>query len=57
MVQINAKRAIRIAVLIAGLVGTFLAANVQTVPVADGGPIFLCPPGNTHCQANLPPIS
>ena len=32
MVQINAKRAIRIAVLIAGLVGTFLAANVQTSP-------------------------
>jgi len=57
MVHINAKRAIRIAVLIVGLVGTFLAANVQTVPVADGGPIFLCPPGNKHCQANLPPLS
>ena len=56
MVQINAKRAIRIAILIAGLVGTFLAANEQLVPDADGGPIFVCPPGH-NCQANLPPIS
>jgi len=56
MVQINAKRVIRIAILIVGLVGTFLAANMQSVPVADGGPIFVCPPGH-HCQADLPPLS
>jgi hypothetical protein len=56
MVQINAKRTIRIAILIVGLAGTFLVANVQLVPVADGGPIFVCPPGH-NCQANLPPIS
>jgi hypothetical protein len=49
------KRAIRIAVLIVGLVGTFIVAAVPTVPAADGGPIFVCPPGH-HCQANLPPI-
>jgi hypothetical protein len=56
MVQINVKHAIRIAILIAGLVGSFLAANVRTVPVADGGPIMVCPPGH-HCQADLPPLS
>jgi len=49
------KRAIRIAILIVGLVGTFIVAAVPTVPAADGGPIFLCPPGH-HCQANLPPV-
>jgi len=50
------KRAIRIAVLIVGLVGTFIVAAVPPVPAADGGPIFLCPPGNKHCQQNLPPM-
>jgi len=50
------KRAIRIAILIVGLVGTFIVAAVPTVPAADGGPIFVCPPGNKHCQANLPPM-
>ena len=56
MVHINAKRAIRIAILVLGLVGTFIAASVPLVPVADGGPIFLCPPGH-KCQVSLPPIS
>jgi len=56
MVQINAKRVIRIAILIVGMVGTFFVANMQTLPVADGGPIFLCPPGH-KCAANLPPLS
>ena len=56
MVQINVKRAIRIAIVVVGLVGTFIAASIPPVPVADGGPIFLCPPGH-HCQSNLPPIS
>lgn len=49
------KRAIRIAFLMVGLVGTFIAATVQQVPAADGGPIFLCPPGATHCSSGLPP--
>jgi len=48
------KRAIRIAVLIVGLVGTLIVAAVPSVPTADGGPIFLCPPGH-KCQSNLPP--
>ena len=56
MVHINAKHAIRIAILVVGLVGTFIVANVQTVPVADGGPIFVCPPGG-KCVENLPPLS
>jgi hypothetical protein len=38
------KRAFRIAILAVGLVGTFIAASVQPVPAADGGPIMLCPP-------------
>ena len=48
------KRAIRIAVLIVGLVGTFLTATAPLVPAADGGPLLLCPPKNTHCQSSLP---
>jgi hypothetical protein len=43
------KRAIRIAILTVGLVGTFIAASVQQVPAQDGGPIPLCPP-KTSCQ-------
>jgi hypothetical protein len=43
------KRAIRISILVVGLVGTFIAASVQYVPVADGGPILLCPPSQANC--------
>ena len=50
------KRALRMLVLIVGLVGTFVVATVPQVPAADGGPIFLCPPGSKHCSANLPPM-
>ena len=50
------KRTIRIAVLMVGLVGTFIAAAVQQVPAADGGPLFLCPPKqklqNNSCSAS-----
>jgi len=49
------KRSIRIAILMAGLVGTFIAAAVQQVPAADGGPLFLCPPRQKNCQSTLPP--
>lgn len=48
------KRTIRIAILVVGLVGTFLAAAVPQVPTADGGPLLLCPPRATHCQSSLP---
>jgi len=44
------KRTIRIAVLMVGLVGTFIAAAVQQVPAADGGPLLLCPPGSRNCS-------
>jgi hypothetical protein len=44
------KRTIRIAILMMGLVGTFIAAAVQQVPAADGGPLFLCQPGQRHCS-------
>jgi hypothetical protein len=48
------KLAIRISVLVVGLVGTFLVAAVPQVPAADGGPILVCPPHDQHCQINLP---
>ncbi len=48
------KRAIRIAILIVGLVGTFLTATVPLVPAADGGPLILCPPKQAGCQSSLP---
>ncbi len=48
------KRAVRIAILIVGLVGTFAVATVQSIPVADGGPILVCPPGSKTCTPNLP---
>ncbi len=49
------KRAIRISILMLGLVGTYVAAAVQQVAAPDGGPILVCPPGSPHCQINLPP--
>ncbi len=47
------KRAIRISILMLGLVGTFIAAAVQQVPAQDGGPLILCP--QRQCQPALPP--
>jgi len=38
------KQALRISVLVFGLVGTYVVAAVPQVPTPDGGPIFLCPP-------------
>jgi hypothetical protein len=37
------KLAIRISVLMIGLVGTYVAAAVPQVPAPDGGPIMTCP--------------
>jgi hypothetical protein len=51
--KMNAKLAIRISILMIGLVGAFIAATVQQVPAADGGPLFLCPPKSTACR---PPV-
>ena len=45
------KRAIRIAVLIIVLVGTFLTATAPLVPAADGGPLPLCPPKSPNCSS------
>jgi len=45
---------VRIAILILGLVGTFIAAAVPPIPVADGGPILVCPPRQPNCRSNLP---
>jgi hypothetical protein len=49
------KRAFRITILMVGLVGTFIAAAVQQVPAADGGPLLLCPPRQPNCATGLPP--
>ena len=38
------KKTVRIALLMVGLVGTFVAASVAQVPAFDGGSIPLCPP-------------
>jgi hypothetical protein len=48
------KRAIRMSILMVGVVGTFLGATVQPVPAADGGPILVCPPNDKTCKPNLP---
>jgi hypothetical protein len=50
------KRAIRISILIIGIMGTFVAATVLPVPaVADGGPIFTCPQPTPECGVLRPP--
>ena len=38
------KQAIRISILMFGLVGTYVVAAVPQVPAPDGGPILVCPP-------------
>jgi hypothetical protein len=55
-VKMNAKLVTKIAILIAVMAGTFVAASVQTLPVADGGPLILCPPRQPNCQTTLPPM-
>jgi hypothetical protein len=53
------KPAIRISVLVCGLMGTYIAAAVPQVPAPDGGPIFVCPPSQhqqpLHEQCTVPP--
>ncbi len=52
------KQAIRISILMCGLVGTYVVAAVPQVPAPDGGPILLCPPQQQlqgRCVA-LPPM-
>jgi hypothetical protein len=55
-VKMNAMLATKIAILIVVMAGTFVAASVQTLPVADGGPLILCPPRQPNCQTTLPPM-
>ena len=55
-VRMNAKLVAKIAILTAVMIGTFVAASVQTIPSADGGPLILCPPKATHCQSTLPTL-
>jgi hypothetical protein len=52
------KNAMRIAVLMLGLVGTYVAAAVPQVPTPDGGPIITCPPQQQlqgKCSGNNQP--
>jgi hypothetical protein len=55
MKKMNAKLAIRIAILTVGMVGTFLAPSFQPITAADGGPLLLCPPQDKTCHHTLPP--
>jgi hypothetical protein len=55
-VKMNAKLVAKIAILTAVMIGTFVAASVQAVPSADGGPLLLCPPKSSHCQSTLPTV-
>jgi len=55
-VKMNAKLVAKITILTAVMIGTFLAASVQPVPSADGGPLLLCPPKATNCQSSLPTL-
>jgi len=52
----NAKLVAKIAVMAALMIGTFVAASVQSVPSADGGPLLLCAPNAKNCQSSLPTL-
>jgi hypothetical protein len=54
--KMNAKLVAKIVILTAVMIGAFVAASVQPVPSADGGPLLLCPPKSTHCQSSLPTL-
>jgi hypothetical protein len=54
--KLSAKLVAKIAILAAVMIGTFVAAGVQSVPSADGGPLLLCPPRSTSCQSSLPTV-
>ena len=53
-VMMNAKLVAKIVILTAVMIGAFLAASVQPMPSADGGPLLLCKPGPV-CQ-NVPAL-
>lgn len=55
-VKMNAKLVAKIVVLAVVMIGTFVAASVQPVPSADGGPLILCPPRQANCQSTLPTL-
>ena len=56
--KLNAKLAIRIAVLTVGMIGAFVVASFQPMATAtDGGPFILCPPKSPNCQSALPPMN
>jgi hypothetical protein len=50
------KQAIRVGILMCGLVGTYVAAAVPQVPAPDGGPLPVCPPTAQERCPNGPPM-
>lgn len=54
--KLNAKLVAKIAILTAVMIGTFVAASVQSVPSADGGPIIVCHPNDKNCTGQLPTL-
>lgn len=53
--KMNVKLAIRIAILVVGMAGAFVAASVQPVSASDGGPLMLCPPKAANCVSTTLP--
>ena len=49
------KLALRTAILMLVVVGTYIGAAVQQVAAFDGRPILVCPPKTHNCSMNLPP--
>lgn len=43
------KRAVRILLLMVGMVCTYVSVAAPVVPAPDGGPIPLCPPRKPNC--------
>jgi hypothetical protein len=51
------KNAIRMSILMCGLVGTYVVAAVPQAPTPDGGPILVCPPQQQQAKCvQLPPM-
>ena len=55
MTKTTVKVTVKIVVLAAVMAGAFIAASVQQIPTADGGPLILCPPRQANCSSTLPP--
>jgi hypothetical protein len=44
------KRAIRLAIVVVGLIGAYVTVAAPLLSAFDGGPIPMCNPANPKCQ-------